>query len=73
MTSLDDVAILVFRKNVTEEGYADAIVELASELGLLEGRDPSVLRNFLLSEKGRVWLKQKLVPVHLSTLMEASA
>ena len=73
MTSLDDVAILVFRKNVTEEGYADAIVELASELGLLEGRDPSVLRNFLLGEKGRVWLKQKLVPVHLSTLMEAGA
>ena len=73
MTSLDDVAVLVFRENATEEEYADAVVDLASELGLLEGRDPSVLRNFLLGEKGRVWLRQKLVPVHLSTVMEASA
>lgn len=72
MTSLDDVAILVFRENATEEEYAGAIVELASELGLLDGRDPSVLRNFLLGEKGGVWLRQKLVPVHLSTSMEAS-
>ena len=73
MTSLDDVTILVFRENATEEEYADAVVELASELGLLDGRDPGILRNFLLSEKGRAWLRQKLVPVHLSVLMEASA
>ena len=66
----EDVAVLVLKEGTTDADIADAVVELASDWGLLEGRDPNVLRRYLLSDEGKAWLKQRQVGVRVSTLKE---
>ena len=55
----DLTLVIVAPGEQTPEQQAQALVDLAQALGLLKGRDPRVLYDYLLTPAGREWVAQR--------------